>query len=98
MSLCDWSSDVCSSDLPAGPEPMTATLFPVRTAGGRGATQPSSKARSTIDSSIALIVTGSSLISRDRKSTRLNSSHTVISYAVFGLKKKKLKKKQHSNH
>ena len=25
----------------------------------------------------------------DRKSTRLNSSHTVISYAVFCLKKKK---------
>src|SRR5476649_20382 len=28
---------------------------------------------------------------RDRKSTRLNSSHTVISYAVFCLKKKNLK-------
>src|SRR5260221_8934419 len=28
-------------------------------------------------------------VSRDRKSTRLNSSHTVISYAVFCLKKKK---------
>src|SRR5215204_6874538 len=27
----------------------------------------------------------------DRKSTRLNSSHTVISYAVFCLKKKKEK-------
>src|SRR5260221_2935018 len=27
--------------------------------------------------------------SADRKSTRLNSSHTVISYAVFCLKKKK---------
>src|SRR5215204_6929686 len=27
---------------------------------------------------------------RDRKSTRLNSSHTVISYAVFCLKKKTL--------
>src|SRR5438034_5744676 len=27
----------------------------------------------------------------DRKSTRLNSSHTVISYAVFCLKKKKKK-------
>src|SRR5438034_8738956 len=27
----------------------------------------------------------------DRKSTRLNSSHTVISYAVFCLKKKKTK-------
>src|SRR5437588_264141 len=29
----------------------------------------------------------------DRKSTRLNSSHTVISYAVFCLKKKKKQKK-----
>src|SRR5438034_6560607 len=28
-------------------------------------------------------------VERDRKSTRLNSSHTVISYAVFCLKKKK---------
>src|SRR5437867_6760527 len=29
---------------------------------------------------------------RDRKSTRLNSSHRTISYAVFCLKKKKKKK------
>src|SRR5207253_5383206 len=29
---------------------------------------------------------------RDRKSTRLNSSHVAISYAVFCLKKKKEKK------
>src|SRR5438132_9191561 len=29
-------------------------------------------------------------LERDRKSTRLNSSHTVISYAVFCLKKKKM--------
>src|SRR5258708_16445471 len=28
-------------------------------------------------------------IERDRKSTRLNSSHQIISYAVFCLKKKK---------
>src|SRR5215211_2323651 len=38
---------------------------------------------------------------RDRKSTRLNSSHTVISYAVFCLKKKKetnnVKKIQQNN-
>src|SRR5476649_3020882 len=33
------------------------------------------------------------LCASDRKSTRLNSSHTVISYAVFCLKKKKKKKK-----
>src|SRR5688500_19643930 len=30
----------------------------------------------------------------DRKSTRLNSSHLVISYAVFCLKKKKRKRKR----
>src|SRR5256885_3010532 len=34
----------------------------------------------------------------DRKSTRLNSSHLVISYAVFCLKKKKTKKKKVSGH
>src|SRR5438034_3512105 len=34
--------------------------------------------------------TGPEILERgDRKSTRLNSSHTVISYAVFCLKKKK---------
>src|SRR5256885_4765458 len=32
---------------------------------------------------------------RDRKSTRLNSSHLVISYAVFCLKKKKKYERQH---
>src|SRR5690349_23384917 len=34
----------------------------------------------------ALVITG--LMTRDRKSTRLNSSHVEISYAVFCLKKK----------
>src|SRR5439155_21582848 len=33
----------------------------------------------------------------DRKSTRLNSSHVAISYAVFCLKKKKKKKKKKRN-
>src|SRR5437588_5870201 len=32
------------------------------------------------------------LLALDRKSTRLNSSHTVISYAVFCLKKKKMER------
>src|SRR5438034_5406027 len=36
-------------------------------------------------------VTGDAVAVSDRKSTRLNSSHTVISYAVFCLKKKKQK-------
>src|SRR5260221_9672668 len=35
---------------------------------------------------------------RDRKSTRLNSSHTVISYAVFCLKKKKTRKESTSSY
>src|SRR2546427_7577416 len=34
----------------------------------------------------------------DRKSTRLNSSHSQISYAVFCLKKKKKKKTRHMIH
>src|SRR2546422_4320968 len=43
----------------------------------------------------ALLVSNTSAVSpwnnRDRKSTRLNSSHGYISYAVFCLKKKKKK-------
>src|SRR3712207_7038191 len=34
-------------------------------------------------------ILGNSIFSKDRKSTRLNSSHANISYAVFCLKKKK---------
>src|SRR5688500_19318062 len=34
---------------------------------------------------------GQNILAVDRKSTRLNSSHLVISYAVFCLKKKKKK-------
>src|SRR3989454_2735494 len=37
-------------------------------------------------------VTATVATGTDRKSTRLNSSHLVISYAVFCLKKKKKKK------
>src|SRR5574343_781605 len=35
---------------------------------------------------------------RDRKSTRLNSSHITISYAVFCLKKKKTLEKTQTEH
>src|SRR2546427_5834321 len=37
---------------------------------------------------------GPAVKNRDRKSTRLNSSHSQISYAVFCLKKKKTRKKK----
>src|SRR5689334_18147896 len=41
----------------------------------------------------AIQTSGNSFRNIDRKSTRLNSSHSSISYAVFCLKKKKKKKK-----
>src|SRR2546429_6577971 len=41
------------------------------------------------NSSILWILRGQDVIEQDRKSTRLNSSHGYISYAVFCLKKKK---------
>src|SRR5688500_20027420 len=64
----DWSSDVCSSDLP-GSSRRARELR--RRHGERGAPRAQ---RGHL---------------QDRKSTRLNSSHLVISYAVFCLKKKK---------
>src|SRR5258708_27747757 len=38
------------------------------------------------------------LVPRDRKSTRLNSSHQIISYAVFCLKKKNTKSHHGTRH
>src|SRR2546427_2980518 len=43
------------------------------------------------DYRIAGLEAGNAIIPADRKSTRLNSSHSQISYAVFCLKKKKKK-------
>src|SRR5256886_8346329 len=40
-----------------------------------------------------IYLSGNRSVLRDRKSTRLNSSHSQISYAVFCLKKKKIIKK-----
>src|SRR5437867_9415150 len=49
--------------------------------------QPVAQWRDQIDTGAPLIFLG------DRKSTRLNSSHRTISYAVFCLKKKKNKRR-----
>src|SRR5690349_22841504 len=54
------------------------------------------KGRSLYDKLIDLYVKYG-LYKEDRKSTRLNSSHVEISYAVFCLKKKKKKKKKQIN-
>src|SRR5258708_25485078 len=43
-------------------------------------------------------VASASGLAKDRKSTRLNSSHQIISYAVFCLKKKKNKDGRNKDH
>src|SRR5256885_12698635 len=51
----------------------------------RGSPSPSKR---RVRATIAATASPTGARSRDRKSTRLNSSHLVISYAVFCLKKK----------
>src|SRR2546427_6442402 len=86
---CDWSSDVCSSDLGRGRravDPGAAAALDVHRAPQQQAAvlagqacglQPGAQPRAAVE------------LHADRKSTRLNSSHSQISYAVFCLKKKK---------
>src|SRR5262245_65849202 len=50
------------------------------------------KARNKTTTSLSYFLSLISYISTDRKSTRLNSSHLGISYAVFCLKKKNQRK------
>src|SRR5437763_11127353 len=54
------------------------------------------RGRFTLDPDALPGVATSGSGSRDRKSTRLNSSHRCISYAVFCLKKKKEKETEHT--
>src|SRR5207248_8519135 len=90
-SLPSHSQPFLMLPLPTTP---SSTLFPYTTLfrSTRARRRPDSAARSTF--SRAPSFAGSRLrLSRlcglDRKSTRLNSSHRTISYAVFCLKKKK---------
>src|SRR2546430_11434738 len=91
---CDWSSDVCSSDLDGidvgkilvfTPHPDDAEI-----ASGGAMARWASEGKEIV----LCVVTNGAMGSNDpsvadRKSTRLNSSHSQISYAVFCLKKKK---------
>src|SRR5947207_6720474 len=71
--------------------PPRSTLFPYTTIFRSAHTSTASSRRSCTRSRIWSVLSSVSQLS-DRKSTRLNSSHTVISYAVFCLKKKKRQK------
>src|SRR5499427_2182576 len=69
--------------------PPRSTLFPYTTLFRSSLGETPARVRF---SPAATEVQGKPVEQADRKSTRLNSSHTVISYAVFCLKKKKNKK------
>src|SRR5438270_3976452 len=72
--------------------PPRSTLFPYTTL-FRSRSAPSGSHRcSSTDTHSTTSREASGTLARDRKSTRLNSSHSQISYAVFCLKKKKKKK------
>src|SRR3712207_8302410 len=60
------------------------------------ASRAPSRPRPTASSSTAALSRATPLGTQDRKSTRLNSSHANISYAVFCLKKKNKKALLHS--
>src|SRR5437762_11190379 len=70
--------------------PPRSTLFPYTTLFRSG----SQRRRDQTRAQIRRPAQERRLRDRDRKSTRLNSSHRCISYAVFCLKKKKKKKKK----
>src|SRR5260221_8223562 len=88
--------------------PPRSTLFPYTTLFRSNAARPGFEDRARMDMIVGVVdsygygaliggVAAFHLFpdfvgGKDRKSTRLNSSHTVISYAVFCLKKKKKKK------
>src|SRR5438034_2484183 len=69
--------------------PPRSTLFPYTTLFRSSEARPITETKPLMDANGRLRAVAKD---QDRKSTRLNSSHTVISYAVFCLKKKKKKK------
>src|SRR5258708_29176505 len=90
--------------------PPRSTLFPYTTLFRSGAAgdlgEHADRAHNGHDLAGLVVIVASSIINSrqgrmvlDRKSTRLNSSHQIISYAVFCLKKKKknTNARRHSN-
>src|SRR5439155_26752931 len=75
--------------------PPRSTLFPYTTlfrSGQRDGHLARLRGACALGAEVVLDVARAALVRReDRKSTRLNSSHVAISYAVFCLKKKKKK-------
>src|SRR5437764_13163928 len=74
--------------------PPRSTLFPYTTlfrSHARRAARDGALSGGNLEGRKVFCGWGGPILARDRKSTRLNSSHRCISYAVFCLKKKKKK-------
>src|SRR5690242_20836409 len=88
---CDWSSDVCSSDLISRRAGSRCAIHDVTrddSCAGFAKEARVLEAETTCCASDQHDLVGDTHCCLDRKSTRLNSSHMSISYAVFCLKKK----------
>src|SRR5260221_10587239 len=68
--------------------PPRSTLFPYTTLFRSSLVKVLNNRLHRTNHGVGVFRQGGDLVREDRKSTRLNSSHTVISYAVFCLKKK----------
>src|SRR3712207_8680536 len=88
----DWSSDVCSSDREAlhGGPGFDQGAVHGEVLGGQQTLHPglTQNGGQELGGNVALEQAVAALGEGDRKSTRLNSTHANISYAVFCLKKK----------
>src|SRR5207249_8177737 len=90
ISKRDWSSDVCSSDLISTFHSCTPCRSTPAANSSDARARPIAVRNPPYEPPHRPMPFGStSPRLRDRKSTRLNSSHVSISYAVFCLKKKK---------
>src|SRR2546430_17613621 len=77
--------------------PPRSTLFPYTTLFRSLMSEPAQQPPQPRGIGAHALVVGHDLHLLDRKSTRLNSSHSQISYAVFCLKKKKRETHSHSH-
>src|SRR5256885_3659916 len=92
----DWSSDVCSSDLADIVSQILNFGLPAPIDIQVTGPLADSEKNYAVATQIAAELRGvPGAVDVDRKSTRLNSSHLVISYAVFCLKKKNKENRRH---
>src|SRR3546814_8240720 len=113
MRISDWSSDVCSSDLPASPGVIARTLASIVRPSGNStiARSPGARRSASVGPTAASICTFDGSATRNSSVSGRSEEHTSelqslmrSSYAVFCLKKKIYKKaqpfdaKQHSEN